>query len=255
MPRLALALLFAVLSCSSAAAEWAVSAMNTQIEQTNFVVNRGCSGTLIDLKNRYILTAEHCISDQYEIVTRESFKDDGTVVTEKVRRILPGQVQQLTFSDDQLEVRSVTYRTKLVLADREKDLALVQVIAPLPNTSAATIACTSPVRGDTVYAVGNPHSILYSSITKGIVSSVQRNYPMFGIDDQGENALMQISSGIIGGNSGGAAYNTSGELVGVPVRGSRINEIIGLAVPLDDVKRFLRRVGLEADLWGNRCPK
>jgi S1-C subfamily serine protease len=233
-------------------AEWSIEAMNKHIESTNFVVNRGCSGTLIDLKNRYVLTANHCIDSQYEIIERDRFKDDGTVVTEKVRRVLPGQVQQLSF-DGATEVRTVTYRTKLVLADKDNDLALVQILAPIPNAIAAEIACAAPVRGDVAIVVGNPAGILYSSVTKGIVSSVDRSYPMLGIDDQGDNALVQISSGIIGGNSGGAVYNEAGKFVGVPVRGSRMNEILGFAVPLANIKKFLTRQGL-SDLWAS-CEK
>jgi S1-C subfamily serine protease len=242
-----LAALCLILS-TAAAAEWSIEAMNRTIESSNFMVNRGCSGTLIDLKNRYVLTANHCITDQYEIVERQKFKDDGTVVEEKIRRVLPGKVQQLSF-DGATEVRTVTYRTKLVLADRENDLALLQIVATsLPNAIAAELACAEPTRGETAYAVGNPMGVLYSSVTKGIVSSTQRSYDMFGIDDQGDNALLQISSGIIGGNSGGAVYNSDGRLIGVPVRGHRTNEIIGLAAPLTNIKKFLTRQGL-SDLW------
>jgi S1-C subfamily serine protease len=63
---------------------------------------------------------------------------------------------------------------------------------------------------------------------------------MIGVDDQGDNGLMQVSSGVIGGNSGGAAYDADGLFVGVPVRASQVNEVIGLAVPLSDVRAFLK---------------
>lgn len=228
---------------------WSVKEMNATIDQTNFLVNRGCSGTLIDKANGYILTAHHCITDQFETIEREKIDSDGVVKKEKVRITRPGTVSQLTFQNAS-EVQRSVYAFKVKLSDKDLDLALIQVIAKLPNTIEAKIACTDVSRGDVVYAVGNPLGVLYSSVTKGIVSSINRNYPMLGIDDQGDHQLLQISSGIIGGNSGGAAYNDSGELIGVPVRGSRVNEIIGLAAPLGDIKKLLMREGLHT-LWAH----
>jgi len=51
--------------------------------------------------------------------------------------------------------------------------------------------------------------------------------------------LMQISGGVVGGNSGGAVYNMNGEFVGVPVLAHRVNEVLGFAVPLPMVRKFL----------------
>jgi S1-C subfamily serine protease len=232
---------------------WPVAAMNQTIEQTNFLVGRGCSGTLIAISPPLVLTAEHCIDNLYETVTRERIRDDGTVVEEKIRRIVPGTVTQLSFNSDALQVRSVEYRTKLVLADKRRDLALLQIMSPVPNTEAAVIACKAPVRGEVAYAVGNPKGILYASVTKGIISSVNRNYPQIGESEYDEAALYQTSATIVGGNSGGSLYNEAGHLVGVPVRGYAYHETIGYAVPLDDIKRFLTRVGINGPLWEDRC--
>src|SRR5690606_1351932 len=97
-----------------------------------------------------------------------------------------------------------------------------------------------PIRGETVYIVGNPMGTLYSSVTVGIVSSVQRDYGLIGFDNTNQQqALMQISGGVVGGNSGGAAYNSNGEIIGVPVLGHRTNEVIAFATPLAAIKEFL----------------
>lgn len=144
-------------------------------------------------------------------------------------------------------VQKNTYTFKIAASDKKLDLAVLKTEALLSNLFQVRLSCEEPVRGDTAFVVGNPYGVLYSSLVKGIVSSTQRNYPMLGIDDQDDNRLMQISSGVIGGNSGGAVYNDKGELIGVPVRASQINEIIGLAVPLRDIKKFLKSSDLGLD--------
>ncbi len=188
----------------SAASEWPIEAMNKQVEATNFLVNLGCSGTLIDVEKRLVLTAEHCIREQYETIERERVKDDGTVVKEKIRRVKPGQVSQLSFADA-LEVRNVIYRSKLLLADRETDLAVLEIVAKeIPHKLAAPIACEGPRRGDPVTVVGNPYGDLYSSVSRAHVASLDRSYPLIGIEGHGDNAFVQIMPGLIGGHSGGA---------------------------------------------------
>src|SRR5690606_10028932 len=94
--------------------------------------------------------------------------------------------------------------------------------------------------------VGNPGGALYSSVTSGIVSSLQRSYGTIDFGrDQDDQPLMQISGGVVGGNSGGAVYDDRGRLVGVPVVANRTNETIGFAVPLAEIKAFLAENDLE----------
>ena len=243
MLKIAAAVGIFLFSFSGPAVAWQLDAMNAQIESTNFVVNRNCSGTLISVRNRYVLTANHCVADQYETIDRETVGDDGVIKKDKVRRLRDGTVTQLSFIGSE-SVVSMTYKVKLVAVDSNRDLALMQVLGALPNTMAARLACTDPVRGETAYIVGNPTGSLYSSVVKGIVSSIQRSYDMIMFPRVGmENAkqpLMQISGGMISGNSGGAVYNVRGELIGVPVIGSQVNEVLGFAVPLAEIRAFLK---------------
>jgi S1-C subfamily serine protease len=80
---------------------------------------------------------------------------------------------------------------------------------------------------------------------------VQRTYGPLGINQQdgdgqpGENALMQISSPVAGGSSGGAVYNDSGAQIGVVVRRSGQDADFAFAVPLSDLKKFLARNKVE----------
>jgi S1-C subfamily serine protease len=223
---------------------WDLATMNRQIDQTNFKVNDGCSGTLVDASKGLILTAYHCIEGQYETYERETVAEDGTIKKEKVRRQKEGEVHQLVFgsgADAAVAVGQVSYHFKIEKSDRDNDLALLQVKMKLPNTAAAVIACETPVRGADVFIVGNPTGRLYSSVTKGIVSSTQRTYDTLPAGDSGQAklSLVQVSGGVVGGNSGGAVYNDRGQLVAVPVLGHRVNEVLAFAVPLGVVRKFL----------------
>jgi len=215
--------------------------LNQTIDQTNFLVGKGCSGTLIDAERGFILTAHHCITNNYRTVTREKVSDDGKVTEEKIRVVVPGEVHQKYFANSR-EIHSKSYVYKVIASDANYDLALLKIDVKLPATP-AKFACKEPERGDVVFAVGNPGVLLYSSVTQGIVSSVDRSYLPLGIDDQNDERLVQISPGIIGGNSGGSVYNEAVELIGVPVRASRMNEVLGFAVPLKDIRTFLERQG------------
>jgi S1-C subfamily serine protease len=230
-----------LLAGAATASAWDVREMNATIDQTNFLVNNGCSGTLIDAKSGFILTAHHCITDQYETVDREVVGDDGVVKKEKVRRLKEGSVSQLTF-DGSAQTTTTSYRFRIKAMDSKRDLALLQIVAKLPHKTQAPIACDAPIRGETVYVVGNPTGVMYSSVTKGIVSSTQRTYSTinFGDGSQADAPLMQVSAGVIGGNSGGAVYNAAGKLVGVPVLAHRSNEVLGFAAPLGDIRTFLK---------------
>jgi S1-C subfamily serine protease len=242
----------AVALAATAAHAWDIEAMNATIDDTNFVVNRGCSGTLIDREAGLVLTVSHCVTDQYEIIEREKVNSDGSVTMQKVKVVRPGTVTQIDFKGPN-EIARKVYVVKVVLNDPKLDLALLKSVGPLNRLQHAKIACEEPKRGTVAYVVGNPYGVLYSSVTKGLVSSVQRSYAPLGLDGFDDNPLMQVSSGVVGGNSGGAVYNDKGELIGVPVRASMVNEVVGLAVPLPDIKKFLMREGLDR-LWSH-CEK
>lgn len=236
---------------ATVSAEWRIDDMNRQIDQTNFLVNRGCSGTLVDLKNRYILTAQHCVQDQYEVVEREKISDDGVITKEKVRRLKDGTVTQFVFNGGD-QIKTTVYKVRLMAVDADRDLAMLQIIAPIPNTMAARLACADPRRGQTAYVVGNPAGDLYASVTAGLVSSIQRTYGLiaYGGGSREKQPLMQVSAGIVGGNSGGAVYDASGDLIGVPVLANRVNEVVAFAVPLQAIRAFLDNNKM-ADLYGH----
>ena len=95
-------------------------------------------------------------------------------------------------------------------------------------------------RGLTVFAVGNPGIEYDNSLTEGIISAPERALD-FGT---GKIPMFQHSATIIGGSSGGAVYNDSGEIIGTVSAGLR-GAAIGFAVPISKTKDLLKRLGLE----------
>lgn len=221
------------------AAEWNLGSMNKAIEQTNFSVNGGCSGTLISVEDRLILTNYHCVDDRIEVVEREEQSPDGFLRKVRFNRYHDIPVVQNKYVD-YAKVQSMSYVAEIKAADKKRDLAVVKLVGDIPHTYASPLLPDQKkvVRGERVYAVGNPAGN-YATVVEGIVSSVNRTFefPWTG----GEKLpMIQFSGGIWGGNSGGALYNAEGELIGVPAAGHSSASFIGLAIPITVVKVFLR---------------
>jgi len=238
MKRLA-ALAFLLISPPSIAA---VPSPVVQAVEANWIVDRGCSGTLLDKDKGLFLTAYHCIQSSYIVVEKDDIKSDGTVDHKKVRVSVPGRVWKMNYRA-MLEVSEKALVYSIEKSDWRLDLALLKT-DPVPNGVAVKVACQPAQLGSDVYAVGNPYGILDSTLTAGTVSSVTRSYrdlhiagDLGDVTDPGDHGLVQHTATIAPGNSGGALLNANGELVGVNVRG--LAGVVAFAVPLQDVREFL----------------
>lgn len=214
---------------------WTSKEMNDVVNQTNFIVEEQCSGTLISLKERLILTNHHCVDNFYSYVEREEVGVDGTV--KKVKRV---EFRDMTVSQraykGHRKVGATQYQTEIVATAKKYDLALLRIRAeslPYSRESKVLPNGTEVLRGDEAYAVGNP-LMLDATVTKGIISSVNR---MFRVPwaDNAEVPFIQTDAAISPGSSGGALYS-NGFLVGVPAAGM---VGIGLAIPYTTIRQFL----------------
>jgi serine protease Do len=101
-----------------------------------------------------------------------------------------------------------TYSAKVIGTDARTDLALIKVEGN-SNFPFAKLADGKPRIGDWVLAVGNPFG-LGGTVTAGIVSAMGRDIGNGPYDD-----FIQIDAPVNKGNSGGPAFNTDGDVVGV----------------------------------------
>ena len=114
-------------------------------------------------------------------------------------------------SADKVEVTTddgKTYTAKVIGTDQRTDLALIKVEGG-SNFPFAKLADGKPRIGDWVLAVGNPFG-LGGTVTAGIVSASGRDIGNGPYDD-----FIQIDAPVNKGNSGGPAFNTDGEVMGV----------------------------------------
>ncbi|MFL5076495.1 MAG: trypsin-like peptidase domain-containing protein, partial [Microvirga sp.] len=101
-----------------------------------------------------------------------------------------------------------TYTAKVIGTDQRTDLALIKVEGS-SNFPFAKLADGKPRIGDWVLAVGNPFG-LGGTVTAGIVSASGRDIGNGPYDD-----FIQIDAPVNKGNSGGPAFDTNGEVMGV----------------------------------------
>ena len=101
-----------------------------------------------------------------------------------------------------------TFSAKVIGTDARTDLALIKVEGG-SNFPFAKLSDGKPRIGDWVLAVGNPFG-LGGTVTAGIVSASGRDIGNGPYDD-----FIQIDAPVNKGNSGGPAFNTEGEVMGV----------------------------------------
>ncbi|MEX2246836.1 MAG: trypsin-like peptidase domain-containing protein [Dehalococcoidia bacterium] len=146
----------------------------------------------------------------------------------------------VTFSD------GTTVQAEVLGRDPGNDVALVQVDADEVGVlKPARLGDSSAVKiGEVVAAIGNPFG-LDGTLTTGIISGIDRTLPS-GNDGRPIRGLLQTDTAVNPGNSGGALFNTKGEVVGINTAlenpTGRVFAGIAYAVPINTPKRFLTQL-------------
>jgi hypothetical protein len=117
---------------------------------------------------------------------------------------------------------------KIIRDDKKNDLAILSVdidltSKPLPLAPGVS----SP--GEQIFAIGNPEG-LEKTISQGIISGLRK---------RGDRELLQITSPISHGSSGGPILNARGEVVGVAVGMFEDGQNLNFAVPVAYVRSLL----------------
>lgn len=133
------------------------------------------------------------------------------------------------------EVRSKSigsYRVKGVVSmDRDLDFAVLKIageefpVLPLGNSAQVKL-------GEGVVAIGNPKG-LTGTISAGLISQVR---------EEDDFTILQTSAPIYSGNSGGPLINKRGEVIGVITARVADGPTLGLALPINYVRKGLNGV-------------
>ena len=129
-----------------------------------------------------------------------------------------------------LAVGPVRLPLKVVQTDEKNDLAVLSVDVDL-TSEPLRLAAGSVSPGEEIFAIGNPKG-LEKTISQGIVSGLRTR--------DGVN-LIQITTPISHGSSGGPVLNKNGEVIGVAVGMLEGGQNLNFAVPVSFVRDILAR--------------
>jgi S1-C subfamily serine protease len=174
-----------------------------------------CAGTWV--APEWILTANHCTVGEGD--------DETKVLTE---------IQFIT------EPASKVRRRALVsFRDEDHDLALLHA-ETFPPHPAASLAPFTPYIGSTMHVVGHPHGFQWTYF-EGPLSGFYDPLPHA---PEAKGSFLQIQVPIVGGNSGGGAFDDYGQLVGVCDLGFSSMPGEGFFISVEEVRHFMHAAGL-----------
>jgi S1-C subfamily serine protease len=134
-----------------------------------------------------------------------------------------------------------TFVGEVIGGDQERDIAVIQVDAD--DLVAIQLGESSLLRlGDEVIAIGFPLGLGGPTVTRGIVSAIDRT-----IEPEGGLRLehiLQTDAAINPGNSGGAMIDLNGHLVGINTAAAQAGsaENVGFAIPIDEALAVIETI-------------
>jgi serine protease Do len=161
---------------------------------------------------------------------------DGLIVTNRHVVDDPTATYTVVLADGSKHAATVLAKDTVI------DLALVKIDGK--NLPTLTLGDSDTLQlGDTVVAIGNALGEFSNSVTRGIVSGLNRTITA-GDEDGSEviNQAIQTDAAINPGNSGGPLLNLAGQVIGVNTAVSEEGQSVGFAIPINIAKQSITSV-------------
>jgi serine protease Do len=133
------------------------------------------------------------------------------------------------------------YPATVIDSNTTKDLALIKIEAT--GLTPARIGDSTKLEvGQTAIAIGSPLGTFTETVTKGIVSAVDRTVT---VNDEATGrpatltGLIQTDAAINPGNSGGPLLDASGSVIGINTAVSTDAQGLGFAIPIDMAASYI----------------
>ena len=146
---------------------------------------------------------------------------------------------QVTLND------GTTYAAQVVGSDADYDIAVLKVDPGETKLQPVVLGTSQNLTvGEDVSTIGNPLGELTFSMSRGIVSCLDREINLDGTPFN----MIQVDTAINPGNSGGPLFNSYGEVVGIVTAKTSSTgngtaaEGLGFAIPIDDVLNMLKDI-------------
>jgi serine protease Do len=151
-------------------------------------------------------------------------------------------------SDSEAEYTVLTndgkkYDAKVLAQDSLNDIAIVKIEAKdLPKVE---FSDSEKIQiGQSVIAIGNALGEYRNTVTRGVISGIGRTITA-GTETGASETLedvIQTDAAINPGNSGGPLVDLTGKVVGVNTAINREGQLIGFAIPINDIKPIIASV-------------
>jgi len=147
----------------------------------------------------------------------------------------------LMFKDNS---KTINIKKENIFRDPVNDIALIKIeTTSVPtNVSAIVLGDSDKIKlGQTVIAIGNPLGKYTGTITKGIISGINREVTIsqgfFGSQKEVFSDVIQTDAAINPGNSGGPLINIKGEVVGINFATIEGASNMSFALPINRIKQ------------------
>ena len=189
-----------------------------------------CAGVWLD--KQYILTAGHCvhsIAREHDSETEDESEDSVGTIVSFINHgdLVDGEIPDETFSSAVVK--------KL---DKRLDLALLENIGVTSKHSFVNISRKDARVGENTHIVGHPVGIFWT-YTRGVVASVRKMYGPEIVPNAEKVKIIQMSAPVWAGNSGGGAFSSDGELIGICSFITLKAPNIGFFIHKDEIKDFI----------------